>query len=963
MKTHKKKLTAMRRCLQIVVIAITTLVSCHVSAIELNANNASDYVGRWGLHWWDTSVDGSNSSVSATLDNSSWAPNLTLGDDYYKPTRPTIIYFHGWQAGAMSDRKEENFTYTFDTETNNALQAWKDDGWNVGIFYWTPWADDSGEKLSVGSGTGGGEFASLLNFNVNAAEGKIWSSNGATGMRLKYYDPATADKTKWQVVTNSSSLADKEAYADMIKLKALSFTGPPWIDGKTTADIQNIKMHNGTPLSQAKSALKFILDHDSYYSYPALVGLRESTSSCKEFVRKVACNDHDESFSVDLAKTCPATTNGKPFWQEVFVPQVCEIPSVGVMASEMIRGVLDGRQTNSKVRFAGHSLGNQAAVQTATRMWWKSLVNTNMSTTALPKRLDLLDPYYSSQTKKYLKDYRPDNFNDSGQKANILRTTWGKAYSYVMSINKMYEDRFPSTGKFPVLYLDTSILSDFYGNGNPNTPLRDYAAYQKLNLNYLGNPVVHVTERHVDGRLYYFATKTNLGSQGANATSPPLNPILQKYPDTDAVDLPIFSSLNADSSDSTLRSMMTAGGAMVMTSGASSFTLADDAFTYTPDRSNVKKLIKTYGSDNARILSASQENILLVKGHRDALDFTNTLKISADNEIQELYVNGIQIDDSKMPNRSVWWYTDTIDNLDLNPGQNVIAMKVRNAGGPKGIFANLEFHRGSRQSLNESAVVSSSYQANWHTPRHDDTAWSEAFKQAAYGTGPWGTQFGAIENYDIDAAWVWGPANSDTAYIRWYVYVDDKGWRIKLADTPIWPANTTEAKQMVSTAHDLGNTISFTKETLDFTDSSYDTGNFLTGAKPFEAGDDERTDNFALIANTSITVIKAGWYTFGLKSDDGSVLSINSETIVSYDGYHSAALSPVGQKWLEQGVHQVEVVFFEGQGGAVLEVFYAQGNKSSFNSTDFSLLKGEQELLSEPPEPSNNPPGSCQSCH
>jgi len=939
MKTHKK-LTAMRRCLQIVVVALTTLVSSHVSAIELNLNNSSDDVGRWGLHWWDTSGDGTNSSVSATVDNSSWAPNLALGEDYYHPSRPTIIYFHGWQAGAMSNRREEDFTYTFDTETNNTLQAWKDDGWNVGIFYWTPWADDSGEDLRVGSGTGGGEFASLINFNVNAAEAKIWSSKGATGMRLKYYDPLTADKTIWQVVKDESSVAEKEAYADMIKLKALSFTGNVFIDGKTTADIQDIKMHNGTDLSQAKSALKFILDKDSYYNYPALMSLRQRTSTCKEFVRRVACNDHSETFSADTAKTCPSTANGTPFWQEVFVPQVCEIPSIGVMASEMIRGVLDGRQTNSKVRFAGHSLGNQAAVQTATRMWWKSLVNTNMSTTALPKRLDLLDPYYSSQVKNYLKDYRTDNFIGPGHKAKILKTTWGKAYSYVLSIDKMYGDLFPNSGKFPVMYLDTSILSDFYTNGNPNTLMRDYAAYQKINLNYLGNPVFHVTERHVDGRLYYFATKSN----PADASSPPLSWFLSGYPV--GADLPIYSSLNADSSDSTLRSIMTAGGAMVMTSGASTFTLTDDAYTYTPDRSNVKKLIKTYGSDNSRILTASQENILLVKGHRDALDFTNTLKVSADNEIQELYVNGIQIDASKMPNRNVWWALDTIDNLDLNPGQNVIAMKVRNASGPKGVFANLEFHRGSRQSLNESAVASSSYQANWHTPRHDDKAWSEAFKQSDYGTGVWGAQFGAIENYDIDAAWVWGPASGDTAYIRWYVYVDDKGWRIKLANTSTSPANTTEAKQMVNDAHDLGNTINFTQETLDFTDSysSADTGNFLTGAKPFEAGDDERTNNFALIANTSITVTTAGWYTFGLKSDDGSIISISSDNVVAYDGYHAATLSPVGQKWLAQGVHQVEVVFFEGQGAAVLEVFFAKGYLSTYNSTDFKLLKGEQEL-------------------
>jgi uncharacterized protein YjdB len=90
---------------------------------------------------------------------------------YYDPAKPTIIFVHGWlpdQAGAPP-----TFQYTaVDAEGNlllgtNLADAWLDDGWNVGFFYWTSFADEN---------------------VVTAAENKIWTADSLLGMRWRSAD-------------------------------------------------------------------------------------------------------------------------------------------------------------------------------------------------------------------------------------------------------------------------------------------------------------------------------------------------------------------------------------------------------------------------------------------------------------------------------------------------------------------------------------------------------------------------------------------------------------------------------------------------------------------------------------------------------------------------------------------------------------------------------------------------------
>ena len=94
-----------------------------------------------------------------------------VNNPYYNPNKPTIIYAHGWQNGAIVRGSKETFNYKQNDSKYginvNAADAWIDKGWNIGIFYWQEFADES---------------------EVRDAEAKIWSPNGPRGMRLRRTD-------------------------------------------------------------------------------------------------------------------------------------------------------------------------------------------------------------------------------------------------------------------------------------------------------------------------------------------------------------------------------------------------------------------------------------------------------------------------------------------------------------------------------------------------------------------------------------------------------------------------------------------------------------------------------------------------------------------------------------------------------------------------------------------------------
>lgn len=63
---------------------------------------------------------------------------------FFDPSKPTIIYTHGWQLDGVKNKGREDFRLVnsdIDLQTQN---FWLDLGWNVGIFHWIQLADDGG---------------------------------------------------------------------------------------------------------------------------------------------------------------------------------------------------------------------------------------------------------------------------------------------------------------------------------------------------------------------------------------------------------------------------------------------------------------------------------------------------------------------------------------------------------------------------------------------------------------------------------------------------------------------------------------------------------------------------------------------------------------------------------------------------------------------------------------------------
>ena len=75
-----------------------------------------------------------------------------------------------------------------------------------------------------------------------------------------------------------------------------------------------------------------------------------------------------------------------------------------------------------------------------------------------------------------------------------------------------------------------------------------------------------------------------------------------------------------------------------------------------------------------------------------------------------------------------------------------------------------------------------------------------------------------------------------------------------------------------------------------------------------------RFDGFVDIPETAI-------YTFYLRSDDGSQLSIDQHPLIDNDGLHGV-IEKAKQIYLEKGMHQIQVDFFEKGGGEMVELTY-----------------------------------------
>jgi hypothetical protein len=145
----------------IVVLALllTLLPARAAPAADYDPNQLS-----YGLYWFGK--DGANQKFEPGVANS-----------YFDPAQPTLIFVHGWQPFLSQNLPD------FDFNGQDTAAAWIDDGWNVGIFVWNQFSDETEGVLG-----GGDWFAGGPPQGVKDAEAKIWTPGGPKGMRWRDWD-------------------------------------------------------------------------------------------------------------------------------------------------------------------------------------------------------------------------------------------------------------------------------------------------------------------------------------------------------------------------------------------------------------------------------------------------------------------------------------------------------------------------------------------------------------------------------------------------------------------------------------------------------------------------------------------------------------------------------------------------------------------------------------------------------
>jgi hypothetical protein len=97
-------------------------------------------------------------------------------NSYFDPTKPSVIYIHGWQKDTtLRDyfREYPYFIITSSVKNVDTGRFWINKGFNIGVFFWNQFADES---------------------EVKDAEAKIWFyNNGYKNMRYRLYDGSYKD--------------------------------------------------------------------------------------------------------------------------------------------------------------------------------------------------------------------------------------------------------------------------------------------------------------------------------------------------------------------------------------------------------------------------------------------------------------------------------------------------------------------------------------------------------------------------------------------------------------------------------------------------------------------------------------------------------------------------------------------------------------------------------------------------
>lgn len=172
--------------------------------------------------------------------------------------------------------------------------------------------------------------------------------------------------------------------------------------------------------------------------------------------------------------------------------------SIGDFAYNEYTRIMKNHSTTAEIRFAGHSLGSQLAVRTAKKL-------SDAKFPIMPKRLELLDPFWSKDAKTYLGDTVNGSMIASSCEKPATTTTWsGGGNDWTGEVARCYIAKMISTNKLAVTWYKTSLIGDV-GVGDSNSNLRNVVVFMNVVSNWWGPD--KQTEKHMWAKNIYFWSK------------------------------------------------------------------------------------------------------------------------------------------------------------------------------------------------------------------------------------------------------------------------------------------------------------------------------------------------------------------------------------------------------------------------------------------------------------------------
>mmetsp|Transcript_57465 Transcript_57465/g.126183 ORF Transcript_57465/g.126183 Transcript_57465/m.126183 type:complete len:596 (+) Transcript_57465:95-1882(+) len=167
----------------------------------------------FGIYWFGPNGQFKKAQPSQqvrAMDPTSWFEHENRADQFYDPSRNTVIYFHGWSgADSWFPQTCERLSGTCGPEQcpngggQKLADPWLQAGWNVGFFYWDQFANEP---------------------CMRNAEQKIWFDRQGDGFRWKSFNVST--RAASYKVFKEDTVSVTDFCVNAVKLALGQYSGP-----------------------------------------------------------------------------------------------------------------------------------------------------------------------------------------------------------------------------------------------------------------------------------------------------------------------------------------------------------------------------------------------------------------------------------------------------------------------------------------------------------------------------------------------------------------------------------------------------------------------------------------------------------------------------------------------------------------------------------------------------------------